>query len=183
MWSGGRSQVLRLWYLFCVCWCACRFLWTALAWDVWEERREKLDLSWLEYRSLAGEGRLLSMGVVHRHSRGRSGSVLLCLTLSMVSGFLEHGVQQIHWTGGIWRSLWCAESPSPLQMFWTLCSRTAACYQRAVFVVCHALQTAVSVLILLWRWWSWMSDVRRRASLSSSQQRGCNHSHRSRRYL
>ena len=55
-----------------------------MAWGVREDRRGRLDLSCQEYRSLAEGGGLLSMGVMRRHSRERSGSVLLCLALSMV---------------------------------------------------------------------------------------------------
>ena len=105
VWSGGRSQVLRSWYFSCVRWWACRFLWTAVSWGVWEESRGRSDLSCQEYRSLAGEGRLLSMGVVRRHSRERSGSVLLCLTLSMIflTVWTMHSANPLDW--GIWVSL------------------------------------------------------------------------------
>ena len=105
VWSGGRSQVLRSWYFSCVRWWACRFLWTAVSWGVWEESSGRLDLSCQEYRSLAEEGRLLSMGVVRRHSRERSGSVLLCLTLSMVflTVWTMHSANPLDW--GIWVNL------------------------------------------------------------------------------
>ena len=83
VWSGGRSWALESWYYFCVCWRACRFLWTAVSWGVWEESSGRLDLSCHKYRSSAEEGRLLSMGVVCRQQRE--------VWISTALPCLEHG--------------------------------------------------------------------------------------------
>ena len=83
------------------------------------------------------------MGVVRRHSRERSGSVPLCLALSMVflTVWIMRSANPLDW-GYLGELVTCLNPQSAANV---LNSRQSYC-QIAVCVVCHALQTAASEL-------------------------------------